>query len=182
MRSLLGPDHYTAIFRGASITPDGDLTEHEAHLNVFNGHAAVTISFVSAERICETAHLQPHTAHTDCDLTERWLQAEPSQGSAAAILVTATARVGAHEAIDPVSRSRLFDFSHTRNYDCQAFEFSDETSHYEPTANSSPCFESAKPPAPTTSAKPAQPTQTTPPKPSTGAASPGPGSRLRAQS
>jgi hypothetical protein len=162
VRSLLGPDHYTAIFHGVSLTPDGDLTEHEAHLNVFNGHAAITISFASAERVCEAPHLQPHTPHTDCDLTERWLQAEPSEGSAAAVLVTATGRVGAHDAIDPLSRSRLFDFAHTRNYECQPFEFNDDTSHYEPTANSAPCFESPKPPA---TAAPAKPPQLSPAKP-----------------
>ena len=62
VRSLIGPDHYTAIFHAVSVTPDGDLTEHEARLNVFNGHAAITISFASAERVCETPHLQtPHT-------------------------------------------------------------------------------------------------------------------------
>lgn len=183
-RSLLGPDHYTAIFRAISITPDGDLTEHEAHLNVFNGHAAITISFASAERVCETPHLQPHTPHTDCDLTERWLQAEPSQGSAAAVLVTATGRVGAHEAIDPVSRARLFDFAHTRSYECQPFEFGDETSHYDPTANSAPCFETAKPPTPAvTPGKTPQPAApaTTPSKPVTGSTPP-PATRFHIQS
>jgi hypothetical protein len=187
VRSLLGPDHYTAIFHAVSITPDGDLTEHEAHLNVFNGHAAITISFASAERVCETPHLQPHTPHTDCDLTERWLQAEPSQGSAAAVLVTATGRVGAHDATDPISRVRLFDFAHTRNYECQPFEFSDETSRYEPTANSAPCFESVKPATPpaTTPVKPGQPapsvTPPVKPPPPTGSTPP-PGARFHSQS
>jgi hypothetical protein len=180
-RSLIGPDHYTAIFHGVSITPDGDLTEHEAHLNVFNGHAAITISFASAERICEAPHLQPHTPHTDCDLTERWLQGEPAQGDAAAILVTATGHVTAHDAIDPLSRVRLFDFTHTRNYECQPFLFSDETSHYEPTANSAPCFESARPPASATPVKPGQPTPAAPSKSSSGSVAPSPGSRLRTQ-
>lgn len=168
VRSLLGPEHYTAIFRGASVTPDGDLTEHEAHLNIFNGHAAITISFASAERVCETAHLQAHTPHGDCDLTERWLQGEPSLGGAAAVLVTATGRVGVHDAIDPVSRTRLFDFTRTRNYECQPYEFSDETSHYEPTANSAPCFESVKPATPpATAPKPGQPAAAKPEKPAT---------------
>ena len=148
VRSLIGPDHYTAIFRGVTITPDGDLTEHEAHLNIFNGHAIITISFASAERVCETPHLQPHTPHGDCDLTERWLQAEPTLGSGAAVLVTAMGRVGMHDAIDPVSRMRLFDFARNRDYECQPFEFSDDASRYEPTANSGPCFESIKPPTP----------------------------------
>jgi hypothetical protein len=182
VRSLIGPDHYTAIFHGVSITPDGDLTEHEAHLNVFNGHAAITISFASAERICEAPHLQPHTPRTDCDLTERWLQAEPAQGNAAAILVTATGRVGAHDAIDPLSRIRLFDFARTRNYECQPFLFSDETSHYEPTANSVPCFESAKPPATAAPAKPVQPLPATPSKSPAASAPPPAGFRLRTQS
>jgi hypothetical protein len=178
VRSLIGPDHYTAIFRGVSVTPDGDLTEHEAHLNVFNGRAAITISFASAERVCETPHLQPHTPHGDCDLTERWLQGEPAMSNGAAILVTATGRVGVHDAIDPVSRMRLFDFAHTRNYECQPYEFNDDTSHYEPTANSAPCFDSTKPPAgvalPT---KPNQPTQQNQP-----ASAPPGGPRLRTQS
>ena len=63
VRSLIGPDHYTAIFHAVSLTPDGDLTEHEAHLNVFNGHAAITISFASSERVCEASHLQIGRAH-----------------------------------------------------------------------------------------------------------------------
>jgi hypothetical protein len=181
VRSLIGPDHYTAIFHAVSITPDGDLTEHEAHLNVFNGKAAITISFASAERVCETAHLQPKTPHGDCDLTERWLQGEPAQGDAAAILVTATGHVGAHDAIDPVSRMRLFDFARTRTYECQPFQFNDETSHYEPTANSAPCFDSNKPPAPSTTAKPQQLAPSKSDRPSNGAAQPG-GPHLRTQS
>ena len=163
VRSLIGPDHYTAIFHGISLTPDGDLTEHEAHLNVLNGHAAIAISFVSAERVCETAHLQAHTPHGDCDLVERWLQGEPALGNGAAILVTATGRVGAHEAIDPVSRMRLFDFARTRNYECQPFQFNDETSHYEPTANSAPCFESVRPATPPSAGT--KPNQSSPSKP-----------------
>lgn len=150
VRSLIGPDHYTAIFRGASVTPDGDLTEHEAHVNVLNGKAVVTISFASAERVCETPHLQPRTPHGDCDLTERWLQAEPAQGDAAAILVTATGRVTSHDAIDPVSRMHLFDFAKGHNFDCQPFLFNDETGHYDPTASSAPCFDSVKPATPPT--------------------------------
>ncbi len=181
VRSLIGPDHYTAIFHAVSITPDGDLTEHEAHLNVFSGHAAITISFASAERVCETPHLQPHTPRGECDLTERWLQGEPAQGNGAAILVTATGHVGAHEAIDPVSRMRLFDFARTRNYDCQPFQFNDETSHYEPTANSAPCFDSNRPPAASTTTKPPQPTAAKPDRSSNGTPQPG-GPRLRTQS
>ena len=181
VRSLIGPDHYTAIFRAVSVTPDGDLTEHEAHLNVFSGHAAITISFASAERVCEVPHLQPHTPHGDCDLTERWLQAEPAQGNGAAILVTATGRVGAHDAIDPVSRMRLFDFARTRNYECQAFQFNDETSHYEPTANSAPCFDSNRPPTPSANTKPQQPAASKPDKSSNGGPQPG-GPHLRTQS
>jgi len=181
VRSLLGPEHYTAIFRGVSVTPDGDLTEHEAHLNVFNGHAAITISFASAERVCEAPHLQPHTPHTECDITERWLQAEPTQGSAAAVLVSATGRVGGHDAIDPLSRTRLYDFAHARSYECQPFQFNDETSHYEPTANSAPCFESARPLNPPAAAKPGQPAPATP-KPSTSSSVPAPGARFRTPS
>lgn len=176
-RSLIGPDHYTAIFHADSITPDGDLTEHEAHLNVFDGHAAITISFASANRVCETPHLQPHTPHGDCDITERWLEDEPALGNGAAILVTATARVSSHDAIDPVSRMRLFDFSHSRNYECQPYLFSDETSHYEPTANSAPCFESVKPATPAPGApgatKPNQPPFPKPEKPSPATPQPG---------
>jgi hypothetical protein len=182
VRSLLGPEHYTAIFHAVSITPDGDLTEHEAHLNVFSGHAAITISFASAERVCEAPHLQPHTPHTDCDITERWLQAEPAQGSAAAVLVTVTGRVGAHDAIDPVARPHLFDFTHTRAYDCQPFEFNDDTSHYDPTANSAPCFESVKPATPATPQKPGQPAPPAPSKPPAGPAAFTPRPRLRTPS
>jgi hypothetical protein len=181
VRSLIGPDHYTAVFHAVTITPDGDLTEHEAHLNVFSGHAAITISFASAERVCETPHLQPHTPHGDCDLTERWLQVEPAQGDGVAILVTAIGHVGAHDAIDPVSRMRLFDFARTRSYDCQPFQFNDETSHYEPTANSAPCFDSNKPAAAPTSTKPQQPPASKPDKTSSGTPPPG-GPHLRTQS
>jgi len=179
VRSLIGPDHYTAIFHGVTVTPDGDLTEHEAHLNVFSGHAAITISFASAERVCETAHLQTHTPHGECDLTERWLQAEPAQGDGSAILVTATGHVGAHDAIDPVSRMRLFDFAKGHTFECQPYQFNDDTSHYEPTANSAPCFDSNKPPAATTTAKPQQQPPAAP-KPANGTLQPG-GPHLRAQ-
>jgi hypothetical protein len=157
VRSLMGPDHYAAIFHGVSITPDGDLTEHEARLSIFNQHAAITISFVSRERICEVARLQPHTPHTDCELTERWLQAEPADGTGHVTLITATGHVSTHDAIDPLARARLFNFAGGRTFSCQPFLLNDETSRYEPTANPEPCFE-VKPPA-VTAPKP------TPPKP-----------------
>lgn len=181
VRSLIGPDHYTAIFRGVSVTPDGDLTEHEAHLNVINGKAAITISFASAERVCETPHLQAHTPHGDCDLTERWLQAEPSQGDAAAILVTATGRVTAHDAIDPVSRMHLFDFARAHNFDCQPFLFNDQTAHYEPTASSAPCFDSVKPVTPPAATPGTAPAKSGQPAPAVAAPSKptGPGPHLR---
>lgn len=178
VRSLIGPDHYTAIFHAVSLTPNGDLTEHEAHLNVFNGKAAITISFASTERVCETPHLQAHTPHGDCDLTERWLQTNPADGNGSAVLVTTTGRVSAHDAIDPVSRMRLFDFARTRSYDCQTFQFKDETSHYEPTANSSPCFDSNKPSAPAATTKPQQPPAAKPDRPSGSTPQPG-GPHLR---
>lgn len=146
VRSLIGPDHYTAIFHGVTVTPDGDPTEHEAHLNVINGKAVITISFVSSERVCETAHLQPRTPHADCEVTQRWLQAEPTLGVSNAMLITATGHVGAHDTVDPVSRFHLFNFAGARNFTCQPFLFSDQTLHYEPTANVAPCFEPKAPP------------------------------------
>jgi hypothetical protein len=164
VRSLMGPDHYTAIFHGASLTPDGDLTEHEAHLSLFNGHAAITLSFVSHERVCEAAHLQLKTPHTDCDITERWLQAEPADGTGHAILVTAIGRVGRQEAIDPVARAGLFDFSTGRIYTCQPFLFNDQTSHYEPTADAAPCFEPKPPANPTPKAALSKPLETPAPQ------------------
>lgn len=179
VRSLLGPEHYTAVFHGVSMTPDGDLTEHEAHLNVINGRAAITISFASAERVCEAPHLQPHTPHTECDVTERWLQAEPSQGGAAAILVTATGHVSGHDVIDPVSRTRLYDFAHARSYECQSFEFNDESLHYEPTANSAPCFESNRPPAAATPPKTTQPPSAAPSRPASNPSPETSGAHLR---
>jgi hypothetical protein len=162
-RSLNERDHYVAVFHGISTTPDGDITENEAHLRIVNDRAVITISFVSREQTCETAHLQPHTPHADCELTERWLQDQAVEGPGHVVLVTATGRIGAHDAIDPISRSRAFDFAVGRSFECQPFVFSDEASHYQPTANSAACFE---PKTPTPAATPKTPAATQPHGPS----------------
>jgi hypothetical protein len=66
-------------------------------------------------------------------------------------MVIATGRVTQHEAFDPVSRQHLYDVARNRAYMCQPYLFSEETSHYDPTANPTPCFAHPGPqPAPTT--------------------------------
>lgn len=155
VRALTHSDLYTAVFHGVNLAPDGDLTENEAHLRVLNDHAVITISFVSRERICEPARLQGRTAAHECEVTERWLAPLRTEGPGHAMMVTATGRVNGHEVLDPISRSRLFNFARGHFYSCQPYVFSDATLRYEPTANAGPCF--ARPAPPLTAPAPVRP-------------------------
>ena len=146
MRSIRQPQHYVAIFHGSNTSPNGDITENEAHLRILNGHADITVSFVSYERICEPSRLQVHTPPHECEVTQRWIQADPHEPPGNALMVIATGRVSIREANDPISRGHLFDVARARGYSCQPFLFSDETGHYEPTANPTPCFARPGPP------------------------------------
>ncbi|HVG27600.1 MAG TPA: hypothetical protein VM865_08345 [Acidobacteriaceae bacterium] len=154
-RSALEPQHYVAVFHGVNLSPTGDLTESEAHLRVLNDHAVITISFASRERLCEPTRLQGRVPPHECEVTERWMQPQPAEALGNVVLVSATGRVLAHETIDPVTRSHLFDFARGRSYLCQPFLFSEQGSRYEPTANAAPCFTRPGPaPAPGTAPGP----------------------------
>jgi hypothetical protein len=138
-RSLMGMDHYTAVFHSRSVTPDGDVTEHEAYLSLIRGHAVMTISFVSHQRVCEAAHLQAHTPHNECEVTDRWVQPAAADEPTRVTVVTATGRTSAHELLSGTPEPRLFDLAGQRTYECQAFEFSDTSSRYEPVEANGPC-------------------------------------------
>lgn len=144
-RSIHQPQHYVAIFHGSNLSPNGDQTVNEAHLRILNGHAVVSVSFVARERICEPSRLQSHTPPHECEVVERWMQADPHEPAGSALMVIASGRVTGREAIDPVSRNHLYDVARGRSYMCQPFTLSAETSHYEPTANPTPCFAHAAP-------------------------------------
>lgn len=154
-RSIRQPQHSVAIFHGSNSSPNGDLSENEAHLRVLNGHADITVSFVSYERICEPSRLGPKTPPHECEVTQRWIQADPHEPPGSALMVIATGRVWFREANDPVARGHLYDVARARAYSCQPFLFSEETGHYEPTANPTPCFyHPVPPPGPAAAAAP----------------------------
>lgn len=136
-RSLIQPERYRAVFRGATHTATGDYLENEANLRVLNDRAVITLSYTSEARICADAANRP--GKPGCDLTERWVEADPSDPSRKLTLVTATGHVPAHEGTEPVIRSRTFLASHLRAFNCQPFVFSDASLHFEPSSNAAPC-------------------------------------------
>lgn len=141
-RSTLQKGHYRAIFRSLTSTPGGDYTEHEAHLRLLNNRAVITISFVSASRVCASSsatdaagrHAQP-----GCELTQRWMTPNTTASGQHVLLVTATGHLSAHEAADPLARSRTFEAAHLRSFTCQPYQFSDATDKYEPSGPATPC-------------------------------------------
>jgi len=133
-RSLLQHERYRAIYRATTAGPNGDFTENEAHLRVLNNKAVILISFASNARACESAPKRP-----GCELTRRWLQADPDDPSHRFLLVTATGRLTPQEAANPLASAATYQQSHLRAFSCQPYTYSDATQHYEPTANSGPC-------------------------------------------
>jgi len=133
-RSLIQHERYRAIYRAVTTAPNGDFTENEAQLRVLNNKAVVLISFASNERTCETA-----PRHLGCALTRRWLQPDPDDPGHRFILVTATGRLTPHEAAEPLADATTFQQAHLRSFSCQPYIYMDNSQHYEPTANSTPC-------------------------------------------
>jgi hypothetical protein len=132
-RSLLQHEHYRAIYHATSGTPTGDFIENEAHLSILNGRAAITISFASTARNCDNK-----STHT-CEVVHRWLQPDPTDPQHRFTLVTASGRLSAHEAADPLASARTFQMAHLRNFSCQPFLFSEADERYEPIANTRAC-------------------------------------------
>jgi hypothetical protein len=133
-RSLLEPLHYTAIFRATVTTTNGSYSESEAHLRILNGRATVTLSFASAERVCDA------TPQRSCEVIERWLQADAADAARRFLLVTATGHVKLNETGDPIASAETFETAHLRTFSCQPLMFSATSQHFEPTANAAPCF------------------------------------------
>ena len=138
LRSWLEPGRYRAVYHATVGGPNGDFTENEADLRVTNGHAAVVISFVSGARQCDiTGQLRP--PRQTCELTQRWLEPDPTDPTHHFTLITGIGHISAHDADDPLTRSRNYRLTRLRFFACQPFIFSDAAQHFEPTANSSPC-------------------------------------------
>jgi hypothetical protein len=139
LRSWLQSDRYRAVFHAAVTGPTGDFTENEADLNVVHDHAIIVLDFVSGARQCDaTGQLRP--AHQSCELIQRWLEPDPNDPTHHFMLITATGHFSAHEADDPLSRSRNYRLTRLRTFTCQPFIFSPSGMHFEPSANAAPCY------------------------------------------
>ena len=149
LRSWLEPGRYRAVYHASVSNPDGDFTENEADLRVVNGRAIVVLDFVSGARQCDaTGQIRP--PHQTCELTQRWLEPDPTDPTHHFVLITGIGHFSAHEADDPLSRSRNYRLTHLRSFTCQPFVFSDPAVHFEPTTNAAPCgvHEAPKPDQP----------------------------------
>jgi hypothetical protein len=137
-RSFIQPSRYRAIYHSYMPGPNTDYVENEAHVHIMNGKAVVTISFVSSQRTCEPAP-SGRNARPYCDITQRWLQADPSDATRRFILVTATGRMNDKDIASPLNKARTYQSGHLRTYVCQPYIFNEVTERYEPTANPLPC-------------------------------------------
>lgn len=138
LRSWLEPNHYRAVYHASVNGPAGDFTENEADLHVVNNRAVVVLDFVSGARQCDaTGQIRP--PHQTCELTQRWLEPDPIDPTHHFTLITGVGHFSAHEADDPLSRSRNYRLTHLRYFTCQPYAFSDAGMHFLPTANSTPC-------------------------------------------
>jgi hypothetical protein len=133
-RSLPEPLHYTAIFHATTTGANGDFTETEVHLRIFNGHPTITTGFASNERTCDPTHQHP------CDITQRWLQPDTTDPEHRFLLVTATGHDKPNDVGDPIARAETFEESRLRDFTCQPFAFSETSLHFEPAAPAAPCF------------------------------------------
>ena len=138
LRSLLAPNRYRAVFHAPVNGPTGDFTENEADLRIVNNRAVVMLDFVSGARQCDaTGQIRP--PRQTCALIQRWLEPDPTDPTHHFTLITGTGHFSAHEADDPLSRSRNYRMTHLRSFTCQPYTFSDSGMHFIPTANATPC-------------------------------------------
>ena len=138
LRSWLQPGHYRAVYHASVTGPSGDFTENEADLRIINNRAVIVLDFVSGARQCDSAG-QFRPAHQSCELIQRWLEPDPTDATHHFTLITGVGHFSAHEANDPLSRSRSYRLTHLRFFTCQPFVFSEASQHFEPTGNSAPC-------------------------------------------
>ena len=138
LRSWLQPARYRAVFHGSVTGPSGDFTENEANLRIINGRAVIVLDFVSGARQCDSAG-QFRPAHQSCELIQRWLEPDPADPTHHFTLITGVGHFSAHEAVEPLTRSRNYRLTRLRSFACQPFVFSEAVQHFEPTANSAPC-------------------------------------------
>jgi hypothetical protein len=132
-RSLVDHQHYSAIFHATTTGVSGDMTENEVYLRILNRKPVITINFASAERACDPTRQRP------CELTERWLQPDPTDAVNRFYLVTATGHVKPTDPSDPIARAETFEAAHLRTFTCQPFAFSDTALRFESTADAAPC-------------------------------------------
>ncbi len=138
LRSWLEPDRYRAVYHASVTDTAGDFIENEADLRIVNNRAVVVLDFVSGARQCDvTGQIRP--PHQTCELIQRWLEPDPTDPLHHFTLITGTGHFSAHEADDPLSRSRNYRLTHLRYFSCQAYTFSDSNMHFQPTANAVPC-------------------------------------------
>ena len=140
-RSFTQPNRYRVIYHSYVPGQNGDYAENEAHVRILNNKAVVTISFVSRARNCAAVPVTAgKPAKPGCELTQRWLQADPIDPERRFILVTGTGRLNDKDTTDALSNARFFQTAHLRTFTCQPYIFSDVTERYEPMANASPCI------------------------------------------
>lgn len=138
LRSWLEHDRYRAVYHASVTDTAGDFIENEADLRIVNNRAVIVLDFVSGARQCDaTGQLRP--AHQTCELIQRWLEPDPTDPTHRFTLITGTGHFSAHEADDPLSRSRNYRLTHLRYFSCQPYVFSDSIVHFQPTANTAPC-------------------------------------------
>ena len=138
LRSWLEPDRYRAVYHASVTDTAGDFIENEANLRIVNSHAVVVLDFVSGARQCDnSAQIRP--PHQTCELIQRWLEPDPADPTHHFTLITGTGHFSAREADDPLSRSRNYRLTHLRSFSCQPYVYSDGMTHFQPTANASPC-------------------------------------------
>ena len=138
LRSWLEPNRYRAVYHATVNGANGYFTENEADLRIVNGHASVVISFVSGARQCDISG-QIRPPHQTCELIQRWLEPDPTDPTHHFTLITGTGHITAHDADDPLTRSRNYRLTRLRSFACQPFIFSEGSQRFEPTANSAPC-------------------------------------------
>ncbi len=138
LRSWIQPGRYRAVFHGSVTGSTGDFTENEADLRVINNRAVIVLDFVSGARQCDPAG-QFRPAHQSCELIQRWLEPDPTDPTHHFTLITGIGHFSAHEANEPLTRSRNYRLTRLRSFACQPFVFSEAALHFEPTANSAPC-------------------------------------------
>lgn len=129
-RAFTDRGRYQVVFRAMAHEPGDSYAESEAIVRIHESKPAVTLSYLTSQRLCHEGR-----ARTNCELTERWLRTDDPDAHHLTLVIASgrQAQRDDRRLNDHGAAPRL------RSYFCQPLAFNDSTQRFEPTTPPEPC-------------------------------------------